>query len=102
MGGGAAAGAFRKGASSLLETYHSDSLMARGPERCFFFFFKEGGGFDERREIQFSDSSAKGSDLVLVLSVPHEERGGHLEGSGRRSHEFALTLSKAGSYFRPR
>lgn len=53
-------------------------------------------------EIQFSDASAKGSDLVLVFTVPREERRGHLEGSGRRSHEFALTLSKGGSYFRPR
>lgn len=72
MGGGVAVGAFRKGASSLLERYHSDSLMAPGPVR-FSFFLKWGGGwgeFDERREIQFSDSSANSSDLVLVFKQP--------------------------------
>lgn len=57
---------------------------------------------DERREIQFSDSSANGSDSVLVFNrARREERRGHREGSGRRSHEFALALSQTGSYFRP-
>lgn len=68
MGEGAAAAPFRKGESSLLETYHSDSLMARGPELLYFFF--SGEEFDERREIQFYDSSANGSDLVLVFKRP--------------------------------
>lgn len=58
--------------------------------------------FDERREIQFSDSSANGSDLVLVFKRRcGKERRGHWEGSGRRSHGFALTLSQTGSYFGP-
>lgn len=103
MGGGAAAGAFGKGASSLLETYHSDSLMARGPERCIFFFFlRRGKDLMKEGRSNFLIHLQRVQIWCWYSRSRAEERGGHLEGFGRRSHEFALTLSKAGSYFRPR